>query len=99
MSKISQQAIENALMRALIRSMAGVIVDMIDHSANLNNWKASYHLVKMHPYTNKKPAVGSLAEKHLLFANHYGRILSILDEATAFLEGQPLRRVVEAGEG
>jgi len=96
MNNPSRMAIENALMRALIRSMAGVIVNMIEHSANLNNWKASYHLVKMFPHKYENPPRDSLAEKHVFFSKHYEGIIFVLEEATAFLEGHPLRKAVEA---
>ena len=89
-SNFSRQAVENAIMKALIRKMTDVLIDVLDHAPNLSAWKASYFLVKSLPAVIEKPEPNGEMEKRLMFASRYRRIVECIEEAALFLEGNNL---------
>jgi len=90
---MNKTATENALMKIIIKSLVSVIIDMLDHAANLSAWKAAYFIMQTSMVDSRERYAKE--ERYGAYADRYKAILTVLEEAALFLDGNEfINRIV-----
>jgi len=80
---------ENVILRRIIRRLLDTLSEVLNHAPNLATWAASYHIYKQYDKKRKFQRL-SKDEKYMMYATRYSKVLSAIEDATMYLEGNKI---------
>jgi hypothetical protein len=89
---------ENALMKIIIKQLVVTLIDVLAHAPNLSTWKSAYFIMQIPLYEADPVMRNSKEEKYDMFAARYKKIITTLEDAALYLDGNEIISAIQSLE-